>query len=57
MRLTRLQRQALLKVYNRTGKTVTYRQFRRKVEPGPGCVMVLFHNMYLGIEPDGYCHS
>lgn len=57
MRLTKLQRQALLRVYNRTDKTATYRQFRRKVEPGPGCIMVPFCSFYLGVEPDGHTHS
>ena len=57
MTLTKLQRKALFRVYNRTDKTVAYRQFRRKVEPGPGCIMVPFCGLYLGIEPDGYCHS
>lgn len=35
----------------------TYRTFRRSIQPGPGCVMVHFAGMWLGIEPDGYTHS
>ena len=41
-------------IYGATGKTpLTYRQFRRWVSPGPGCIMVRWCGMYLGIEPDG----
>lgn len=35
----------------------TYRDVRRTVQPGPGCIMVPFAGMWLGIEPDGYTHS
>lgn len=34
-----------------------YRAFRRTVQPGPGCIMVPFAGMWLGIEPDGDTHS
>lgn len=34
-----------------------YRAFRRTVQPGPGCLMVAWCGMWLGIEPDGYTHS
>jgi hypothetical protein len=34
-----------------------YRRFRQTVMPGPGCVMVPWKGMWLGIEPDGYVHS
>jgi hypothetical protein len=27
------------------------------VQPGPGCVMIEWAGMWLGIEPDGYTHS
>ena len=27
------------------------------VQPGPGCVMIYWAGMWLGIEPDGYTHS
>lgn len=40
-----------------TAVPITYRQFRRGVQPGPGCVMVQWAGMWLGIEPDGYTHS
>lgn len=34
-----------------------YRKFRRLVQPGPGCIMIPYAGMWLGIEPDGYTHS
>ena len=64
--LTKPQRKALHKVWLRTCATLPapayqsyrpYRAFRRTVQPGPGCVMVQFAGMWLGIEPDGYTHS
>jgi len=62
MTLTPQQRHALLRVYQRaltadTPTTLTYLQFRRQVQPGPGCIMVPWAGMWLGIEPDGYTHS
>lgn len=69
IKTTRPQREALLRVYRRVihesrgGMTqevymaFTYRSFRRTVQPGPGCIMVPFGSMWLGIEPDGYTHS
>ena len=38
-------------------KPLTYRQFRKTVEPGPGCIIVPWKGMWLGIETDGYTHS
>jgi len=62
--LTRPQREALRHVHQRviaaqrpSARPVPYRAFRRTVLPGPGCVMVPFAGMILGIEPDGYTHS
>lgn len=59
--LTKPQRAALARVYRRIladGQPgPTYRAFRRTVQPGPGCVLVPFAGMWLGIEPDGYTHS
>jgi hypothetical protein len=60
--LTKAQRKSVHKVWLRTCGpgylgTVPYREFRRGVQPGPGCVMVNFCSMWLGIEPDGYTHS
>ena len=34
-----------------------YRAFRKQVMPGPGCIMLPWQGMWLGIEPDGYTHS
>ena len=36
---------------------LTYRQFRRQVRLGFGCIMLHWQGMWLGIEPDGYTHS
>jgi hypothetical protein len=39
---------------------MTYRQFRRSVEPmfgGDGAVVVKWWTMWLAIEPNGYTHS
>jgi hypothetical protein len=60
MKLTKPQQQALLRVFFRhapNAKEVSYLGFRRTVFPGPGCVMVPYFGMFLGIEPDGYTHS
>lgn len=37
--------------------SIQYRRFRSKVQPGPGCIMLPWSGMWLGIEPDGYTHS
>jgi hypothetical protein len=62
--LNKAQRQALKKVYDRTKvidpvtqTEMSYREFRKTVTFGPGCVMVPWCGMWLGIEPDGYTHS
>lgn len=37
-----------------------WREFRSQVKPvwlGQGAVMLFWHGMWLGIEPDGYTHS
>lgn len=71
IKTTKAQRLALkrvwLRVFNeKPARTLTndelvialnYRAFRRTVQPGPGCIMVPFAGMWLGIEPDGYTHS
>jgi hypothetical protein len=74
--LTKEQRRALKRVYDRcpiyplmtaqefrddvTAIPITYRQFRRGVQPTfgcDGCVMIQWAGMWLGIERDGYVHS
>lgn len=58
--LTKPQRRALKAVFERVqtyNHDMTYRTFRRSVQPGSGCVMVHFAGMWLGIEPDGLTHS
>ena len=58
VRLNRQQRVALHRVWQRdTTVAANYRAFRRTVHPGPGCVLVRWAGMWLGIEPDGYTHS
>jgi hypothetical protein len=37
--------------------SIQWRRFRASVQPGPGCIMVPWRNMWLGIEPDGHTHS
>lgn len=58
--LTKAQRKAVHAVYLRTAEVPTlnsYRKFRQQVQPGPGCVMIPFAGMVLGIERDGHTHS
>ena len=65
MKLTRAQRESLLKVYLRTVKENSlpsiegYRAFRRTVQPyiGGDCVLVPALGMWFGIEKDGYTHT
>ncbi|MBW1672089.1 MAG: hypothetical protein JRJ45_00335 [Deltaproteobacteria bacterium] len=57
---TKAQRQSLKTVFYRMDcvhDLHAYRQFRKTVQWGYGCVMVPFAGMWLGIEPDGYTHS
>jgi hypothetical protein len=64
--LTKPQRKAVYKVFmrychtdNTHPLTITYREFRKRVFNGSGCVMLqpTGEGMWLGIEPDGYTHS
>ena len=57
MILTRPQRVALKRIYDRNEWDGSYREFRRTVQQGWGCIMVKWCNMWLGIEDDGYTHS
>jgi hypothetical protein len=60
MVLTKEQRHALLRVWQRGGSDLSYRQFRRTVESGfcmDGAVIVPWCGMWLAIETDGYTHS
>jgi hypothetical protein len=56
--LTKAQRKAVYRKYcdNPDGST-SYREFRSRVVPGWGCVMIQWCSMWLGIETDGYTHS
>ena len=64
--LTKPQRTAVHKVFlryshpdNYNAVTDSYREFRKRVQCGFGCVMLqpVDNGMWLGIEPDGYTHS
>jgi len=57
MKLTREQRKTLFQVYNRSPLNMSYREFRRTVQPGWGCIMVHWCGMWLCIETDGSTHS
>lgn len=66
IRTTRAQREALFRVWQRwypadvvsyPNPAPTFHKFRKRVQPGPGCIMVQVPGMWLGIEPDGYTHS
>jgi len=58
MRLTRLQMEALKKLYDRQPLGISYLNFRRSAYIAFGdCVMVRWLNMTIGIEADGYTHS
>lgn len=59
MTLTRAQREALKRVWQRLEVRPSYLAFRRTVQPyiGGDCVLVPFAGMWLGIEKDGYTHS
>jgi hypothetical protein len=57
--LTLPQSIAAREVYRRDSWTPdkTFDAFLQTVTMGPGCVMVPWAGMHLGIEPDGYVHS
>ena len=55
--ITKAQRVALKRVYNRVDLGISYREFRRTVKTGHGYISVRWQGMYLGIEPDGHTHS
>ena len=58
--ITKAQQQALLRKWKDYDNGMSYRQFRRSVEPmfgGDGAVVVKWWTMWLAIEPNGYTHS
>lgn len=57
-RTTRAQRLAIRRTYQRSADNApTYRAFRRRIIPGPDCILLPWCGMWLGIEKDGYTHS
>lgn len=57
VKLTREQREAVLRLHRRDGQGLTYRAFRRTVRSGLGWASVEWCGMYVGIEPDGHTHT
>ena len=60
VKTTRKQRLALWSRWDMIAPRITYRAFRRTVQPTFGCdgaVAVQWQGMWLCIERDGYCHS
>ena len=60
MILTKAQRHALYRVWMRDETIApSYLEFRRRVIPSAmmDCIMIQWHGMWLGIEPDGYTPS
>lgn len=61
LRLTKAQSKALLRLYRRAeAPAESFLTFRRKARPmfdRSGGIMIHWCGMWLGIEPDGYCHS
>ena len=65
VRTTREQRETLKRkcieqnwgLSRRNMPLLSYREFRRTVAAGWGCIMVPWCGMSLGIEPDGYAHT
>lgn len=57
--LTKAQQIALHRQWLRFDQGMSYRAFRRTVQPmiSDRCVMVKWCGMWLGIETDGYTHS
>ncbi len=70
--LTKAQRRSVKDIFNRESPVIrgcnatelSYREFRKTLrrgpyvdDTGPGCVMIRWEGMWLGIEPDGYTHS
>lgn len=65
---TKDQRKAIARVFsrrdpmpehssNRREWFQRYREFRKTAQGGPGCIMIQWCGMWLGIESDGYTHS
>lgn len=57
MTLTKEQRQAIKRIWDRDHQGLSYIQFRRGVVQTMDCIMVKWCSMWLGIETDGYTHS
>lgn len=57
-KLTKPQRAAVARKYQHNPDgAANYREFRRRVRPSLGYIMLPWCGMYVGIEPDGYSHT
>ena len=58
-KMNKKQQLSLLRKWQQANQSMTYLQFRRTVQSGIGmdCVIVLWCNMWLGIETNGHTHS
>jgi len=60
MVITKEQRLALKQLFDRSSQGLTYKQFRKTVQPlinGNWTIMVPWCGMFVGIEVDGYSHT
>lgn len=60
VKVTKGQRSALARIYNRSPLGISFLAFRRTVQGTfgmDGAVVVRWQGMWLCIEADGYCHT
>lgn len=58
VKTTKPQRRAIFKKFCQSPDgAATYREFRKRVKEASDCLMLQWHGMWLGIEPDGFTHS
>jgi hypothetical protein len=56
--ITRAQREAIARKFAQSPDgAASYREFRARVKPGFGYLVLPWCGMYLGIEKDGHTHS
>ena len=57
IKLTKAQQVSLCRLWQRNNNGMSYLQFRRTIMPGHDYIGVIWCNMFIGIELDGYTHS
>ena len=60
MAITKQQQLKLSFKWKESHQGLTYLQFRRTIQPdlgSDGALLVSWCGQWLGIEPDGYCHT